>query len=100
MDGGCQELAAGRYHHLATTFLGTLVDGLLNGLLVLGSGGVGLGTIFGDQIHLVCKLRLTDTLFYLLVLGLVPILGMSYRWHQQTEHQNLKNFSHHSYLVI
>ena len=90
LDGSRQELATSRHHHPATTFLRTAVDGFLDGLLILCGSGIGLGTKLSNQVRLVGKLGHTNTLFYLLILSSVPILGIGQGRHQQTEHQNLK----------
>ena len=75
LDSCGEEPLAGRNDDAPAAFLRTLVDGSLNGLLVLGSGVGRLGAVLGNHVVLLCKLRHTDALLNLLVLLLVPCVG-------------------------
>ena len=99
LNGSRQELLSSGDNHLSATFLRAQVDGLLNGLLVLSCCGIGLCAVLGDVVALLSKLRYTDALFYLSVLGLVP-MGKGHRRKKQTEHQQGIQFLHKSYKNI
>ena len=80
---------AGRHHHAAAAGLRAGVDGLVDGLLVL--GGVVLlqrRTILRDNELAVGELRLADAVLNLPVLA-VPYAAESSKGHQQTKKQSL-----------
>ena len=77
LNGASQESLASGNDNLAAAFLRTLVDGFLDGLLVLGCRCIGTGAKCRNQIVLAGNLRLLDALFYLSIRRLVPSLGMA-----------------------
>ena len=74
-DSTCEERLTCRHNHATATLLRALIDGLLNGFLILLCRCIGLGTEFRNHIILIRKLWDTDTLLYLLVLSFIPSLG-------------------------
>ena len=77
MDGSCQEVLTGRYHHTSAPLLCTSIDSLLDGFLVFDSRIFLLRSKLGDVIHFVRELGNTDALLNLLVLSDVPAIGLS-----------------------
>ena len=75
LDGSSQEPLSCRHDHSSTALLRALVDGLLDSLLILDCRRLRTGTILGDGVGFVSKLRFADTLFDLPVLLLVPTLA-------------------------
>ena len=86
-DGPCEKLVAGRHYHTTAALFRALVDGLLDGLLVLGGRRLWACTILGNQIGVVRKLRLTDALLNLLVHRCVPTLGNCQHGDKQDERE-------------
>ena len=90
LNGCCQESLSRRNDDATAAFLRTFVDGLLNGLLVLGGCVGGFCAELGNHILLVRKLWHTDALFNLLVLLLIPAFCLGSNYHQHDEHHGVK----------
>ena len=73
LDSAREELLSGRHDDASAALLRAAVDGLLDGLLVLGGRGRRLGAHLGDDVLGVLELRSLDALFNLLVELVVPL---------------------------
>ena len=78
---------SGRHDDAAAALLRALVDGFLNGMLVLGSRGRWLGAELGDEVVLAAGLRGLDALLNLSVELFVPLLGLGTEHGQQQSEQ-------------
>ena len=100
MQGSSQKALSGRDDDASPTLLRTLVDGFLDGLLVLGSQRRSLvapqvvvcrlGAILGYHVVFLSKLRHADALLNLSVFLLVPALSLCAQDSQHTQQQCLK----------
>ena len=92
---------AGWYNHLTAAFLGTLVNSLVDGLLILGCSCFFGCTVLRNQERTVSKRRFLNAFFDLLVGCCIPVVSQCYHRHQQTE-QHQFHFSHDlfGYFVI
>ena len=88
LNGCSEEMLTCRHDNTPTALLRTLVNSLLNSLLILGSRVGRLSAKFCNVVLFVRKLRHADALLNLLVLLLVPTLSLNAQYHQK-QHCNL-----------